>query len=327
MSNQTHVTENKPDHHYRTEIPNIVFDLGLKPATFSLYCYYKRVAGDDNACWRSNAKIQKDMDMCAKSIAKHRAILATPMEALGGKSLITAAERFTEEGDPDTVLVGIVDVWRESGDFFRNKKSDKGTAKNAGGVPQKMREGTAKNAHKEEPLKKTPLKEEPSTASPSCCSHEIYELVKRLPITDPEKKSLLAVFYYIPDEPFKLAIEAYRQFADKRDLDCHIAVIRKALNEEWTPNADMAEKAAKEYQKRQVLIDKHEEIGALLATRCRIHGFRATNLGEYLEIKLDVWPIHQCFKYSDPSWKMQIDNVLLKVDTSLSAVLPRRKNA
>lgn len=40
-----YVYENKPDHHYRTEIPNIVFDLDLSDSQFRLYSQLKRIAG------------------------------------------------------------------------------------------------------------------------------------------------------------------------------------------------------------------------------------------------------------------------------------------
>ncbi len=154
----TEVNYSKPDHYFRTEIPNIVFDLGIHPQALALYGYYKRVAGDESGCWRSNATITKQLGMSANTIIKYRKELCKPHQLLGGKSLIKSTNRKTEKGSPDTVLVQIVDIWRDNGDFYRNKESSKGTSKSEGGVPQKVREGTSKSAHKEEPFKKNPLK-------------------------------------------------------------------------------------------------------------------------------------------------------------------------
>ena len=38
-------------HHYRTEIPNIIFHLNLSAYEFMLYSLYKRVAGDGGSCF------------------------------------------------------------------------------------------------------------------------------------------------------------------------------------------------------------------------------------------------------------------------------------
>ena len=96
MTDTTQVHEEKPDHHYRTEIPNIVFELGLKPQALALYSYYKRVGGDSNACWRSNATIYKELGMSPNTVIKHRTALTQPHPILGGKSLITTKSRKTE---------------------------------------------------------------------------------------------------------------------------------------------------------------------------------------------------------------------------------------
>lgn len=156
----THITEQKPDHHWRTETPNIIWDLKLNSFSRDLYAYYKKVAGDDGYCETSSATIQKILGMSPNTITKYRKILEQPHELLGGKPLIVTSHRTTEKGDPDTVYVQIVNIWRENGDNervkkeMRDKKQNMGTARDAGGVPQEMREGTSRDANKEEPIKK-----------------------------------------------------------------------------------------------------------------------------------------------------------------------------
>jgi len=176
----TTVKSGKPDHHYRTEIPNIVFDLGIHPQALALYGYYKRVAGDESACWRSNATITKQLGMSSNTIIKYRKELCKPQKLLGGKSLINSKERKTDKGSPDTVLVQIVDIWRENGDFYRTKEVCKGSSKYEGGVPQNLSEGASKFEHKEEPFKKNPIKKKREGVPPSN--------PPRSPISDSSKK-------------------------------------------------------------------------------------------------------------------------------------------
>ena len=115
---KTKVVEQKPDHHYRTELPNIMLELGLPVYALALYTYYKKVAGDSGHCNTSNATIQRVMGFSPNTTKKYRDVLARPHPLLGGKPLICVTEnRVTDEGDQETVLVRIVDIWTENTDW------------------------------------------------------------------------------------------------------------------------------------------------------------------------------------------------------------------
>ena len=40
-------------HHYRTELPNIIFEIGLSPKLIGVYSAIKRCAGDKGICIKS----------------------------------------------------------------------------------------------------------------------------------------------------------------------------------------------------------------------------------------------------------------------------------
>lgn len=201
MSEITHVKEDKPDHHWRTEIPNIIWDLGMKSGYRDLYSYYKKVAGDNGHCSTSAATIQKATGISPNTQKKYRDGLSIPHELLGGKSLIRVYEdRVTPEGDPDTVRVEIVNIWRENGDNERRKikeraeerfkgtsKFEGGTSKFEGGVPQNLREGTSKFADKEEPLKKILKKNNNKPSAIAAQAVVVFSILNDLGIPEEQK--------------------------------------------------------------------------------------------------------------------------------------------
>jgi hypothetical protein len=44
---------------YRTEIPNLVLELGLSPYALALYVHLKRTAGQDGACYKERGGWQR----------------------------------------------------------------------------------------------------------------------------------------------------------------------------------------------------------------------------------------------------------------------------
>lgn len=124
--------EDLPDHHFRTELPNIIFELNLSPEEFKVYAVLKRIAGDRGACWMSQKKLS---EMCGIGITKLKECmesLASPNIHIGDKrdenekrhihskiSLITITRRKKLDGGDDTNLIRIVPIWRLNGDYFR----------------------------------------------------------------------------------------------------------------------------------------------------------------------------------------------------------------
>lgn len=167
--------ENKPDHHYRTEIPNIIFemvDLGfLDSYDFIVYCTIKRIAGDDGYSCYSMKKLAKKCGISERKLIECIKHLKEKSEFLE-TSLIEVEHRKKDDGSSDTSTITVVDVWSVNGDFFKQRREFKtvfnnnreggGGAQYAPGVVHNMHQGGAQYAYKEEPVKKTHVQEEPT---------------------------------------------------------------------------------------------------------------------------------------------------------------------
>ena len=162
-SDSYEVHEPLADHHYRTEIPNIVFELGLDIYSFQLYIHLKKIAGDYGYSSRSVSSLSKYCNMSDSKIKESMKILQCTFDKIGN-SLITVVARFKEDGSPNSNIVTINPIWRNNGDYFRSKK--KSSVEGGGGLPQNGGVGCHKTGgglpqnHKEEPFKEDPIKKE-----------------------------------------------------------------------------------------------------------------------------------------------------------------------
>lgn len=59
-------------HHYRTELPNIVDEMGLTPYAFRLYAHLKRTAGDGGVCTRGYRNMAAKCSMSVGMVGKAR---------------------------------------------------------------------------------------------------------------------------------------------------------------------------------------------------------------------------------------------------------------
>jgi len=176
--NNFYSEDKSSNHDYRTELPNIIFNLKLTPHQFIVYCAIKQTAGDGGQCIKSYETLSKQIGICARLIKK---IIPTLCEIhpLLGKALITRTKRRHEYGDSDTNSLTINDIWPEN--FQRFKKDGGGSAyyappseqnaqrcaPYAPGVVHNMHQGCAPHAPKEEPIKKNPLKKNIPPSVPS----------------------------------------------------------------------------------------------------------------------------------------------------------------
>jgi len=215
------IDEEKPDHHYRTEIPNVVFDLGLEAVTLAVYSYLKRISGDCGKCWQSMPNLAKKIGI---GETKLRECLA---ELVDGKNrckikLVKKIYRVKEDGSPDTCVFMIIDIWGFNGRFYKGG----GGSPSEGGVVRQTNQGGSPNEDKEELSKKNPLEEQttPMGVQPSsmgCCSSqknknkkadqgrvaEISELLKDFKI----KPSLIQKFAKKDSKQVNDAIAAFKQ--------------------------------------------------------------------------------------------------------------------
>ncbi len=88
---------------YRTEVPNIIDDMGLSPFAYRLYGHLKRVAGESGGCWEG---IRRLAESCNMSVGAVRSAKAELVQA----DLITVERGSGEQAD----VITINDVWLEN---------------------------------------------------------------------------------------------------------------------------------------------------------------------------------------------------------------------
>lgn len=103
-------------HRYRTEIPNVILDMGLDPYEYKGYSIFKRTAGDKGVCFKSN-------DTLCHEIGCQKPKLIAIKKSLAAKGLITITKRKNEKGYCIPDLIHMVDIWDKNIDFIENKYS------------------------------------------------------------------------------------------------------------------------------------------------------------------------------------------------------------
>lgn len=98
---------------YRTEIPNIVFSLGLTPYELALYCLLKKTAGADGMCWKSTATLAKESGMSSGMVSKAKVTLQKPIPILG-KPLIVVDEEPNQKGGKPKHCITLTDIWPDN---------------------------------------------------------------------------------------------------------------------------------------------------------------------------------------------------------------------
>lgn len=129
---------------YRTEIPNLVDDLGLSPHAYRLYGHMKRVCGANPSgrCYQGTRTLAKH---CKMSVGK---ISEAKKELIAFK--LIAVETFpASENKPDQIR--ILDVWRANFERYA-PRSEYEHPRSGGEHPRSDGE------QKKEPSKKKPIK-------------------------------------------------------------------------------------------------------------------------------------------------------------------------
>lgn len=153
------------DHTYRTEIPNIVYDMGLSANSFRVYAELKRIAGDNGCCFKTNDNICQSCGISEPTLIKIKKELQEPFPQLNNKPLITINKRLKEDGSWDSDLIEIVNIWPENMREYLKKYEEKNEEKSGGGclnglsrVLKSFKQGTKTILVKEEQSKKNPVK-------------------------------------------------------------------------------------------------------------------------------------------------------------------------
>lgn len=150
-------------HKFRTEIPNIVLDIGLTIYEKILYLELKRIAGDSGKCFMSNSNLAKKCGMSARHLIRCKKSLSVPRKELNGKALIVIQEQKNPHtGGESTSLISITCVWEENFKSFCKAVTTSHTPMTTSHTPPMTDSQGVGDclAHKEEPYKEEPYKEE-----------------------------------------------------------------------------------------------------------------------------------------------------------------------
>jgi hypothetical protein len=93
---------------YRTEVPNLIFDLGLSPHAGWLYGHLKRTCGPNGKCWKATKTLAKEAKMSAGKVSEARQELE--------EAKLISIERPDNPKNP--VEVTITDIWLKNFEHF-----------------------------------------------------------------------------------------------------------------------------------------------------------------------------------------------------------------
>jgi hypothetical protein len=232
------IYEEKPDHHFRTEMPNIIFDIQLDPFTIAVYGHLKRVAGDNGYCWKSYKKIAESCMMSETKVKECMKILSE-VNLFLNSPLVKIQERFKSDGSKDSNLITIIPIWRLNVEFFRSggggspENPGVGRQKTGGGSPQSYKEEPYKKEHKEETTT-TAIQTPVVVVSPSD-QKEKMDILEKIPLL--AKKDQICQDYSL--EQIK---NAYKALNSARNVRTSAGFFIEALKDDYTPIKTKEEK-------------------------------------------------------------------------------------
>ena len=105
---------------YWTQLPNIVFELGLKPLELVLYAHLKRAAGANagGKCTKSTATLARETGMGAGTVSRTKSALEAKRSLLGNRPLIRTREIPNPRGGKPFQEITITDIWKVNSDYF-----------------------------------------------------------------------------------------------------------------------------------------------------------------------------------------------------------------
>jgi hypothetical protein len=187
------------NHKYRTELPNIIFEIGLKPHLIGVYAAIKKCAGDTGSFFKSESKFAKELKISKKTLHKFIEELCLENPVLK-KVLIIKENRIDKHGDKDTNLLFITDIWPENYSHEGGRvKFTPPSVKSTLGVGQNLPKGRVKFTHKQEPIKKNPINK--TTKDGGVVFFDSLKNDKRL--IDKEREDLMK----FSEDRIKLALE------------------------------------------------------------------------------------------------------------------------
>jgi hypothetical protein len=114
------VTDEGDARQYWTQLPNIIFEIGLKPLELVLYAHLKRAAGASASgkCFKSTATLARETGMGAGTVSRTKTTLEAKRAALGNRPLIRTKEVTNPRGGKPFQEITITDIWKANTDRF-----------------------------------------------------------------------------------------------------------------------------------------------------------------------------------------------------------------
>lgn len=144
--NDTHLIMREVPHTHYAQIPNIVDDMDLDPYAFRLYAHFRRVAGEDGACWQSTRTLAAKCQMSTGKVSMCKVYLVDA-------GLIEIEKRDGPHGQYDEIA--IVDIWARNAEHAKRLQ---GEPKRSSDEPKRS-QGEPKRSQGE--TKKIPLRRTP----------------------------------------------------------------------------------------------------------------------------------------------------------------------
>lgn len=126
---------------YRTEIPNVVLEMGLTPHALALYIHLKRTAGQNGKCWKSRQRLVEETNMSAGKVSEARAEL----EAAELISVHRPKHRRK------AIEVTITDIWPKNFEHFARRQNMTATSSGYDTRKEPLEESVEANASSGKP--------------------------------------------------------------------------------------------------------------------------------------------------------------------------------
>lgn len=229
------IQEEFSSHQYRTEIPNIVFEMGLNPYELAIYCHMKRTAGDGGTCFKSCQRLSNE-------VGCHRSKFIEVKKSLQEKGLIRITHRKKEDGGCTSDVITIIDLWPRNVQFMQEKKNKLHPPVAIGDTPLSPVETppVAKNdSKKEHLLRKENVRKRSDVPSFIQEIDEITEEDKKILSRYPEENVKAAIEYNKVVPPIESKIKQLMYFSR---LDKPVKIPKNPSNHlyeyllEWSKN-------------------------------------------------------------------------------------------
>lgn len=109
------------DKSYFTQIPNIIYRMGLGPYVIAYYSILKSIAGDRATCFMSQKNLARLVGCSDKQISLMNKFMSQPFKILNGKSLIRLKTQ-KRNGEYLPNIIQVVDIWSENMSVIGSKK-------------------------------------------------------------------------------------------------------------------------------------------------------------------------------------------------------------